>query len=500
MRRRRREKTNFERVTHYSALVHPFQPAEVLSQDHVAQIHETALDILQELGIRILNQETVDLLRASGALVENDIVRFGRDMVKSAIATAPKSFVLKGATPDRDQVFETGRMVFGPGGGCPNAHDRERGRRAGDAQAFAEAIKLQQSFDAIHMLGPSAEPQDVPIEFRHYFSLETQMSLSDKPLTHYARGRAQCLEGFEMIRIGRDLSEDAFQNNIWVKTVINTNSPRLIDNPMAEGILDFARNGQMLIITPFCLSGAMAPITIEGALMLQHLEVLAGLTIAQNARPGAPVVYGGFSSNVDMKSGAPAFGTPEHVKLLIGTGQMARHLGLPWRSGAGAAGPALDMQTAAETHMALWGALLGNATVTLHAAGWLEGGLTFGFEKFIMDMEALQVLAELQTEQVPDIAAAKEAILGVNPGGHFFDQPQTMELFSTAFYEPLVHSYANYGSWIEQGSPRAEERATRKWQDILENFSPPEVCAGVSDRLAHYIQDRKSKGGAPILE
>ncbi|MEM9212384.1 MAG: trimethylamine methyltransferase family protein, partial [Pseudomonadota bacterium] len=478
MRRTRRDREQSARKVDYRHLNQPFAPASLFSDVELAQIHETALEILEEAGLRILNAEARDLLHQAGARVDEDMVRIGRDMIGAAIASAPKSFVFKGAVADRDQVFETGRMVFGPAGGCPNAHDLVRGRRPGDAVAFTDAIKLQQHFDAIHILGPSAEPQDVPIELRHYFSLETQMTLSDKPLTHYARGRRQCMDGFDMVQIGRGLSDDEFQNNIWMKTVINTNSPRLIDNPMAEGIIDFARNGQMLIITPFCLSGAMAPITAEGALTLQHLEVLAGLTLAQIAKPGAPVVYGGFSSNVDMKSGAPAFGTPEHIKLLMGTGQMARHLGLPWRSGAGAAGPTVDMQTAAETHMALWGSLMGNATLTIHAAGWLEGGLTFGYEKFIMDMEALQVLAELPTHPMINPEATKAAILGVQPGGHFFDQPQTMALFSTAFYEPLIASYANYGLWEEQGKLRAEERATQKWQHILDEFTPPRVCDG----------------------
>lgn len=500
MRRSRRDKAQSVRKTQYTQLSQPYHPAAIFSDDHVAAIHETAAQILEETGIRILNEEARSVLHTAGAVVQDDMVRIGREMVTSAIRLAPKEFTFKGAVPARDQRFKTGAMIFGPAGGCPNAHDLVRGRRPGDASAFVDAIKLQQHFDAVHILGPSAEPQDVPIALRHYFSLETQMTLSDKPITHYARGRGQSMDGFEMVQIGRAISNDDFQNNIWMKTVINTNSPRLIDNPMAEGILDFARNGQMLIITPFCLSGAMAPITAEGALTLQHLEVLAGLTLAQLAKSGAPVVYGGFSSNVDMKSGAPAFGTPEHIKLLIGTGQMARHLGLPWRSGAGAAGPTLDMQTAAETHMALWGSLMGNATLTLHAAGWLEGGLTFGYEKFIMDMEALQVLAELPAAPMEDLAATKEAILKVQPGGHFFDQPQTMALFATAFYNPLVSSYANHGLWEEQGKLRAEERATQIWQRILDEFKPPEACAGMSEKLRPFVERRTAEGGAPILE
>jgi trimethylamine--corrinoid protein Co-methyltransferase len=225
--------------------------------------------------------------------------------------------------------------------------------------------------------------------------MRIQMECGDKPNFVYAGGRAQVAQSFEMIQLGNDMSAHAFDDDVWCFIVINTNSPRQLDVPMAEGIIDFARANQLSIITPFCLAGAMAPITISGALVLQHAECLAAITLAQLARPGAPVAYGGFSSNVDMKSGSPAFGTPEHIKLSIGSGQLARHIGLPWRSATGAASNTNDMQAATETNMALWAQLQANATLTVHSAGWLEGGLTFGYEKFINDIEALQTIAEL---------------------------------------------------------------------------------------------------------
>jgi trimethylamine--corrinoid protein Co-methyltransferase len=286
-------------------------------------------------------------------------------------------------------------VLFGPGSGCPNVSDRLRGRRAGSLESYRETMVFQQAFDVIHFLGLSAEPQDVALPHRHYAMIGSQLELADKQMFVFARGRGQVQESFEMIRLGLNLSEADWDAGAWCYTVINSNSPRMFDNPMAQGIIDFARAGQMLVITPFCLAGAMAPVTVAGALVLQHAEALAGITLAQMVRPGAPVSYGGFSSNVDMKSGAPAFGTPEHLKMQIGSGQLARHIGFPWRSASGSASNTADMQGAQETDHALWGAMMGQATMILHAAGWLEGGLTFGYEKFINDVESLQVLAEM---------------------------------------------------------------------------------------------------------
>ena len=483
----------------YVHLRNPFQPQPGFSADEIAAMHETALRVLQELGIRVLLDEGRAILRAGGALVDDQtmMVRIGRDMVTAALAAAPRSIRLRAASQAREQVFAPGAMLFMAGSGCPNVFDRDRGRRPGSLRDYLETLQLQQSFDVIHMHGPSAEPQDVAINLRHYAMMRGQMTQCDKPMFVYARGRAQVQEAFEMIRIGRGLDEDEFQNGVWASTVINSNSPRQLDIPMTRGIIDFARAGQMSIITPFCLAGAMAPITVSGALTLQHAEALAGITLAQLARPGAPVAYGGFSSNVDMKSGAPAFGTPEHIRACLGSGQLARLIGLPWRSATGAASNCADAQGAMETVMALWGAVLAQATVTVHAAGWLEGGLTFGYEKFVLDVEALQTIAELAAPAPADAAALGfDAIAEVPPGGHFFAAAQTMERYQSAFYQPLVADLSNHGSWVEAGSRTADERATAVWQQRLAQFAPPAACEGVDDRLAAYIAERSAAGGA----
>jgi trimethylamine--corrinoid protein Co-methyltransferase len=248
------------------------------------------------------------------------------------------------------------------------------------------------------MLGPMTESQDVPIHLRHYATIQAQLEYSDKPLFLYSRGPGQVQQGFEMIQTALEpVGRRIHAAMSGCRPSSTPTRPGFWTTRWRRGLIDFARAGQMCIVTPFCLAGAMAPITPAGALTLQHAEALAAITLTQVARAGCPVSYGGFSSNVYMKSGAPAYGTPEHLKMQIGGGQLARHIGLPWRTASGAASNTADMQAALETTMGLWGASLAHGTLIVHTAGWLEGGLTFGYEKFINDIESLQVFAELSS-------------------------------------------------------------------------------------------------------
>ncbi len=501
--RSKRREAPAARQVDYRRLRHPFTPQAAFSEEAVQRMHETALRLLQELGIKILHDEARALFKAAGAVVNEDslMVHIGPEIVAAALATAPSSWRLRSADPRREQAYEEGALLFTAGSGCPNATDAERGRRPGSLQDFEETIKLQQAFDVIHLHGPSAEPQDVPVNLRHYAMMRAQLANGDKTYFVYARGRAQVQESLELIQLGLGLSADAFTDGVWATTIINTNSPRQIDVPMAEGIIDMARARQMSVITPFCLAGAMAPVSLAGALVLQHAEALAGIALAQLAQPGAPVSYGGFSSNVDMKSGAPAFGTPEHIKLQLGTGQLARLIGLPWRSASGSAANVADMQAAQETQMGNWGAMLANATMVVHAAGWLEGGLSFGYEKFINDIEALQTLAELCSPAPEDEASlAWEALAEVQPGGHFFAAQHTMDRYAEAFYEPLVADLSNYGTWREGGCRTATDRAVEIWKRSLAEFEPPPSGPLAEERIAGYIERRTAAGGAKPTE
>jgi trimethylamine--corrinoid protein Co-methyltransferase len=483
----------------YRSLGNAFAPRTIFSDDRVEAIHTTALKVLEDLGIKVLLPEARALFVRAGAIVDEDtqMVRIGRDIVTAALATAPKSIRAHAGARPRDLTFELGALLFMAGCGSPNVADLLRGRRPGTLADYQDLLRLTQTYDVFHILGPYIEAQDIDNHLRHYAVTRAQLTLSDKFPFVYARGTPQVEDGFAMVRLARGLSEEAFRNEVHCYTVINTNSPRQLDIPMAQGIIDFARAGQMSIVTPFCLAGAMAPITVAGALTLQHAEALAGLTLAQIARAGAPVVYGSFSSNVDMKSGSPALGTPEHIKATLGSGQLARYIGLPWRSGAGSAAANSDVQAAHETQFGLWGSVLAGATVCIHAAGWMEGGLTMSFEKLITDLEALQTIAELCLPTPgDDDAIGYEAIADVRPGSHFFSTPHTMARYRTAFYEPIVADLSNYGNWTEAGSKTATERATGVWQKALADFRPPDTAVAVEGILDDFIARRSEQGGA----
>lgn len=488
-----------KRQVNYHDLRNPFPAMEVFSADQAAAMHDTALRTLQELGMKVILPEAIEFYRKGGAKIVNDMVYIGRDMVNAALATAPKSILGRAGVRSKDLTFELGRMIFQPGAGAPHATDLVRGRRPGSGADYREYTKLNQHFDVLQMLSPSVEPQDIATNVRHYFTTETQLTLSNKFPFIFSRGTPQVMDCFEMLRDFRGASDDEFAANPHCYTIINTNSPRTLDIPMAQGLIDFAKHGQMSIVTPFTLMGAMAPITVAGAVTLSHAEALAAIVLTQLVNPGAPICYGTFTSNVDMKSGAPAFGTPAHFQASLAAGQMARLTGLPWRSAAGSASNLNDVQAANENQLGLWGCLLAGATVMIHSAGWLEGGLSVSYEKIVTDVEVLNMIAELcaGAQAGPDEIGFENALSHVDPSGHFFAAPQTMERYNTEFYEPVVHSYANFGTWTERGAPNASTRATAVWQDIVNAQSQISVDDSKLEGLQDFIAKRTAAGGAP---
>ncbi|KAB7613515.1 trimethylamine methyltransferase family protein [Amylibacter sp. SFDW26] len=489
------------RKVDYHNLKNPFPTMNVFPDHQIADMHNTALRLLEEMGMKVLLPEARKIYAAAGARIDedNEMVFIGRDIVEAALETAPKSILLKAGNSARDIIYELGRLNFQAGAGAPNATDLERGRRPGSARDYNEYLKLTQHYDVFQMISPQVEPQDVPTNLRHYFTTKAQLELSDKFPFTFARGKPQVMDNFEMIRDFRGVSDEEFKANAHTYTIINTNSPRMLDIPMAQGLIDYAKFGQMSIVTPFCLMGAMAPITVAGAITLSHAEVLASLTLAQLVNPGAPVSYGTFTSNVDMKSGAPAFGTSAHFQASLAAGQMARLLGLPWRCAAGSASNINDVQAANENQTGLWGCLMAGATVIIHSAGWLEGGLSVSYEKLITDVEVLNMIAEMcaGAQAGANEIGFDNALRHVDPGGHFFSTPQTMERYNTEFYSPIVHDYANFGTWTERGAQNASVRATSVWKKILAEFTPPETDSSKSEALEAFISKRTAEGGAP---
>ncbi|SLN52845.1 Trimethylamine methyltransferase (MTTB) [Roseovarius albus] len=478
----------------------PYPPIEQFSADEIEAIHEATLKVLRDIGIKVLSDEAREhYVRAGMRAGEEGVIYFDPDLVMELIAKAPSEFTMMGRGEGRDVMIGSNKVGISTSAGSPNCSDIQRGRRPGTLQDFEDFCRVAQSFDVIHLFGPVVEPQDIQMNIRHLKMARAIATLTEKVPFVYFRGRQAVADSYEILRIANGLTPDQLLETPVCYSVANSNSPLQLDDLMCKGIIDAANAGQMMILTPFTLAGAMAPVTIPGALVMQNAEALAGLCLSQIVKPGAKVCYGSFTSNVDMKSGAPAFGTPEYVKAAFASGQLARRYGLPLRSSGPTASNAPDAQAAYESQMSLWGALMGGANLVLHGAGWLEGGLTISAEKFIIDVEVLQMFAEIfKPLEVNEATLGLEAIADVGHGGHFFGTQHTLDRFETAFYSPLLSDWDNFENWTDRGSADATTRASKIFKETLQNFEAPALEASRLDEIDDYITRRIAEGGADI--
>ena len=479
-----------------------YRAMEILNSDQVESIHRTALTVLEEIGMKVLEPRARSFYRAAGAEVDEGEmrVRLARDLVGELVAKAPPQFTLHARNPARSLKVGGQDAFFSAVGGPAYVADIDGGRRAGTYAEMCDFIRLIHSLNVIHQEGGGPfEPLDLPANTRHLDLHYAQITLTDKNWQPLGLGKERAIDGLEMAALSLGLTREALVDRTVFTCIINTNSPLQLDVPMAEGLMTMAEHGQCVVVTPFTLAGAMSPVTIAGALAQQHAEALAGIALCQIVRPGVPVMYGGFTSNVDMRSGAPAFGTPEYAQAAQASGQLARLIGVPFRSSNVTTANDVDAQAAYESQMALWGAMTGQAHLILHAAGWLGGGLTASFEKLIVDAEMLQMMsAYLEPFEVSPESLALEAMREVGPAGHYFGAAHTMSRYQTAFYTPMVSNWDNYDNWRERGSTTARERANAIWKQLLAEYQQPAIDPAVDEALKDFMARRRREGGAPV--
>lgn len=478
-----------------------YAPMNAVSADELEAIHDASLDVLQEIGVDVIHDQAKILFGNAGAEVDpnSDRVRFPKGLVDEAIKSCPSSFRLHARNPAHDIWVGDDYLFFTQVASAPNVTDLDRGRRPGNHEDYKNLLKLGQSFNIIHANGGyPVEPVDIHASIRHLTCLSDVVKLTDKAFHMYSLGKERNRDGLEIVRIARGITNEQLDQECSSMTIINSSSPLRLDTPMMQGIIEMSSRNQMVVMTPFTLAGAMAPVTIAGALVQQNAEALAGMTLTQLVRKGAPVVYGGFTSNVDMKSGAPAFGTPEYMKAAHVGGQLARRYNVPYRTSNVCAANFPDAQAAYESVFSLWGAVMGGGNMIKHAAGWLEGGLSTSFEKFIIDVDLLQMVSEFLDPLVVDQdSLGLEAMRDVGPGGHFFGTPHTQSRYKDAFYAPIVSDWRNFEAWQEAGSPTAEQKANHVWKDALNQYERPALDPAIEEELDTFVAKRIEEGGAP---
>ena len=479
-----------------------FPLVEPLTHEDVQKTHDNALRVLEEIGIRFQDEDAVAIFAGAGCLIGDDgmTVRIGRDVVEQALKTVKSEVVLTPRNRERAVTIGGNHVAFASVLGPPYCSDIEKGRREGTLDDYSNFVRLGQYFNVIHMIsGAPVEAMDVPLETRHLYGTLKTLELSDKVPFVFCQGRQRIHDALDMIAMAKGMDRSGLMKEPSTFTIINSNSPLQYDKPMAGGLIEMAQHNQLSMITPFSLAGASHPISLGAANSLAVAEMLAALTLTQLVRPGAPVASAAYTMNVNMQTGSPGFGSPETNKSLQIGSQMARFYGLPIRSSTFTSSPAPDAQAIYESMGMLWASITSGSNLIMHAAGWLEGGLRSSFEKFVLDVEMLQMMVKyLEPVAVNDATLAFEEIKAVGHGGHFFDTESTIENYNTAFYEPIVATAKNFGQWEEDGSLDATERAHLVYKKALEAYVEPQLESSTKEALQAFVKQREAQGGAPI--
>ncbi|MDW8326610.1 MAG: trimethylamine methyltransferase family protein [Anaerolineales bacterium] len=476
----------------FRQLRNPLKPLEILTPEQVEKVHEASMRILEETGLLMMDAEALSLWQAAGAQVDHKAqhVRLDRGLVLELVAKAPRSFTWRARDPAKSVTVGENYITFAPQGGVAYATDLDYGRRRGSLRDYQNFLKLIQMSGPLHYAGEQVMAlYDVENSLRHLTRLSNAITLTDKALMEAAHGRVVTEDSLHLARL---VFGDIEAGGPVIGGVINASSPLRYDQRMLGGLITYARAGQVNIITPFILAGAMSPISIAAAVAQQNAEALAGVALTQLVRPGAPVLYGGFTTNVDMKSGSPAMGTPEGAWALLAGAQLARRYGLPYRgSGSLNTSKTPDAESVMETQWTLWPAVLAHTNFIMHSVGWLEGGLCASYEKFIIDLESLAMFYHfLNGFEISNETLALDMIAQVGPGGHHFDTPHTQARYATEFYQSFLAERAGYETWLAQGGRDAAQRANALWKEMLAAYQPPPLDPGVREAVADYVARR----------
>ncbi|RME73435.1 MAG: trimethylamine methyltransferase [Chloroflexi bacterium] len=495
----RREKRRQRRAVPAAVPVKPlrqlFAPYRVLDEEGIEAVHRASMRLLKEVGILIVDYSPLlDTFRAHGAKIEDNLVKIDEDTLMHFVRQAPPSFTLLARDPANNMPIGGPFTVFAPVYGPPFVADLDNGRRQATLEDFKNFVKLTYMTPYLHHSGGTVvEPNDIPVPVRHLDMLMAHITLSSKgfmgSVTHPDNAR-------DTVAMAEILfGPDTIRQNPAVISLINVSSPLRFDDRMLGALEVYARARQAVVVTPFIVAGAMSPATMAGTLAQQNAEALFGIAYAQMINPGTPCVYGSFLSNIDMKTGAPCFGTPENALALFAGAQMARYYNLPYRSGGNfTAACSPDAQAGYESASTIWPTILAGVNFVLHAAGWLEGGLIAGYEKFILDLEMCGMMTRfMQGIGLTEDDFAWDAFQEAGPGQHFLGTQHTTRHYETAFYQHSVFSMDNYEKWAEDGSPTAFQRANAIWKRMLKAYEPPPLDPAIAEQLEDFVTRRRAE-------
>ena len=467
---------------------------EILNEEALQIIEANAEIILEEIGVSFTdNPAALEVWRNAGASVNGERVRMPKGLARELCKTAPASFTQHARNPERNVVVGGNTLVLAPVYGPPFVRDLDGGRRYATLEDFQKFVKLTYMSKWLHHSGGTVcEPTDVPVNVRHLDMLLAHMMLSDKPFMGSVTEPERAADSVEMCEIL--FGKEFVAQNTVMTSLININSPLTFDRTMMGALEVYARAGQASIISPFVVGGAMSPVSVAGTLTQVLAEVLAGVAYSQLIRPGSPIIAGAFVTSIDMNSGAPTFGTPEAAQISLGMGQLARRLGLPYRSAGSFCGSKLpDAQAAYETSNTLNMGLLAGVNFMLHAAGWLEGGLVASLEKFVMDADQLGILHKLaKGVDMSENAQAMDAIREVGPGGHYLGCAHTQANFKDAFWRTNLLDYKPYETWSEEGQKDTVALANERVATLLSQYQQPDMDPAVLDALKAYVAGKKA--------